>query len=34
VRFVEWENDAPITIRWKLVNPVPEHLWPVFQVPG
>ncbi len=34
VRFVEWENETPITIRWRLANPVPKHLWPMFQVPG
>jgi serine/threonine protein kinase len=34
VSFVEWENEAPITIRWRLAHPVPEHLREELQVPG
>jgi len=26
VRFVDWEGDKPITIRWKLMEPVPGYL--------
>ena len=33
VSFVEWENEAPITIRWRLTHPVPENLWAELKVP-
>lgn len=26
VAFVDWENDAPITVRWRLADPVPPEL--------
>lgn len=34
VQFVSWEGDKPVTIRWKLEDPVPERLWSFFNVPG
>lgn len=33
VEFMEWENDAPITIRWRLPEPVPPALREVLGVP-
>ena len=33
VEFVDWEGDQPITIRWKLSEPVPDSLWKIFQPP-
>ena len=27
VDFIDWEGDAPITVRWQLPNPVPISLW-------
>jgi len=27
VRFMEWENDKPITVRWKLSAEVPDGIW-------
>lgn len=30
VEFVDWEGDQPITIRWRLVEPIPGSLWPLF----
>jgi superfamily II DNA or RNA helicase len=33
VEFVDWEGDQPITIRWRLPEPVPDSLWSVF-APG
>ena len=27
VAFVDWEGDAPITVRWRLPEPVPARLW-------
>lgn len=26
VEFVEWEGEKPITVRWRLAEPVPERL--------
>ena len=34
VNFVEWEGNAPITIKWRLENPVPEHMRRSLQVPS
>jgi superfamily II DNA or RNA helicase/HKD family nuclease len=31
IAFVDWEGDQPITIRWRLGEPVPDSLWPVFK---
>lgn len=33
VDFVDWENDAPITVRWRLPEPVPPALRRVLGVP-
>ncbi|MAG31162.1 MAG: hypothetical protein CL908_09780 [Deltaproteobacteria bacterium] len=33
VRFIDWEGDQPITVRWKLSEPVPDSLWTIFQPP-
>ena len=33
VEFVDWEHDAPITVRWKLPDPVPEALRETLCVP-
>ncbi len=33
VNFVEWEGDAPITIKWRMENPVPENLRRSLKVP-
>jgi hypothetical protein len=33
VQFIDWEGDQPITVRWKLSEPVPDSLWPIFQPP-
>jgi hypothetical protein len=30
VTFVEWEGDAPITVRWRLANSLPKQMWPDF----
>ena len=27
VRFVEWQNEKPITVRWKLPAEVPDGIW-------
>lgn len=32
--FVDWEGERPITIEWKLGEPVPRHLWPSLGVPA
>jgi superfamily II DNA or RNA helicase/diadenosine tetraphosphate (Ap4A) HIT family hydrolase/HKD family nuclease len=32
--FVDWEGDRPITVRWRLRNPVPERWWRSLGVPG
>ncbi|MCL7466756.1 DUF3427 domain-containing protein [Phaeovulum sp. NW3] len=32
--FVDWEGERPITIEWKLSEPVPRHLWPSLVVPA
>ncbi len=34
VKFVEWEGTKPITIRWKLKEPVPDYLYRSFGLPG
>jgi hypothetical protein len=33
VHFVDWESDQPITIRWRLHEPVPDGLWSSFAPP-
>jgi hypothetical protein len=33
VDFLSWEGDGPITVRWRLREPVPRHLWSALQVP-
>jgi len=33
VQFIDWEGDKPITVRWKLAEPVPDSLWAIFQPP-
>jgi superfamily II DNA or RNA helicase/HKD family nuclease len=32
VRFAGWEGDAPITVQWDLVEPVPRHLLALYGV--
>lgn len=32
--FLDWEGDAPIYVRWRLREPVPEHLWAVLGPDG
>jgi len=32
VRFLDWEGERPITVRFALPEAVPEHLWTVFGV--
>jgi hypothetical protein len=32
VVFKDWEGSKPIHIRWKLSDPVPEHLWATFKI--
>jgi len=34
VHFVDWEGDQPITIRWRLGEPVPDSLWASFAPPS
>jgi hypothetical protein len=34
VSFIDWEGDAPITVRWKLPLPVPESLRRSLKVPA
>jgi Domain of unknown function (DUF3427) len=34
VDFVDWEGDAPITVRWRLPEPVPEGLRTALDVPS
>jgi hypothetical protein len=33
VRFLDWEGEQPITVRFRLPEPVPEHLRRSFAVP-
>jgi Domain of unknown function (DUF3427) len=33
VTFVDWEGDKPITVRWRLPEPVPERLRQALSVP-
>jgi superfamily II DNA or RNA helicase/HKD family nuclease len=33
LRFIDWEGDQPITVRWQLSEAVPDSLWPIFQSP-
>jgi hypothetical protein len=33
VGFVDWEGDAPVTVRWRLPEPVPQPLRQTLQVP-
>lgn len=32
VRFLEWEGDAPISVKWKLETPVPPHLRKLYRI--
>lgn len=34
VDFVDWEGDRPITVRWRLREPVPRSQWVQLKVPG
>lgn len=34
VRFLEWEGEAPISVRWRLSSPLPARLAGEFAVPG
>ncbi|MER9450163.1 DUF3427 domain-containing protein [Mesorhizobium sp. M0254] len=34
VDFIDWESDAPITVRWRLREPVPPSLWSQLKVPA
>jgi superfamily II DNA or RNA helicase/diadenosine tetraphosphate (Ap4A) HIT family hydrolase len=34
VEFVDWEGDAPITVRWRLSEPVPRRLQQELAVPN
>jgi len=34
VDFVDWESDRPITVRWRLREPVPRSHWLPLNVPG
>lgn len=34
LQFVDWEGDQPITVRWRLTEPVPDSLWGVFRPPA
>jgi hypothetical protein len=34
VEFVDWEGDQPITIRWRLGEPIPDSLWAAFTTGG
>ena len=27
VVFQSWQGDKPITVRWQLSGPVPDHVW-------
>ena len=33
VQFIDWEGDQPITVRWKLSEPVLESRWAILQPP-
>ncbi|MBA3885562.1 MAG: DUF3427 domain-containing protein, partial [Acidobacteria bacterium] len=33
VDFIDWHGDKPITVRWRLREPVPERLWGELRVP-
>jgi superfamily II DNA or RNA helicase/diadenosine tetraphosphate (Ap4A) HIT family hydrolase len=32
VEFIDWEGDAPITVRWRLMNPLTDELWKLFVI--
>ena len=32
VQFVEWEGDEPVTVRWRLAQPLPDRLLRTFKV--
>src|SRR5262249_48527537 len=34
VDFVSWEGNAPITVRWRLREPVPRTLWSTLKIPS
>lgn len=33
LRFEDWQDDKPITVRWRLTDPVPPRLWTLLSVP-
>lgn len=33
-QFLDWKGEKPITVRWKLQAPVPEHLRRLFKIDG
>jgi hypothetical protein len=33
VNFLEWEGEKPITVRWSMRNPVPQHMRLLLKVP-
>jgi len=33
VDFVSWEGNSPISVHWRLREPVPPTLWPTLEVP-
>jgi len=33
VEFIEWHGEKPITVQWRLKNPLPERLWNSFKIP-
>jgi hypothetical protein len=34
VKFIEWEGNTPVTVRWRLSEPVPERLRESLKVPS
>jgi hypothetical protein len=34
VDFVDWEGEKPITVRWRLLEPLPERLRELLAVPS
>ena len=34
LEFIDWEGDKPITVRWRLAEPVPDSLWPILKPPA
>ena len=33
VDFVDWESEKPITVLWRLRNPIPQHMRSLLKVP-